>query len=69
MADHNEVVFETEICEHLAANGWLYSASDAGYELPVVVEVTNATGEPVFSARISMWLSPLRPSVHEAGNA
>lgn len=32
MADHNEVVFETEICEHLAANGWLYSTNDAGYD-------------------------------------
>ena len=45
------------------------AARDTGYELPVVVEVTNATGEPVFSARISMWLSPLRPSLREAGNA
>ena len=33
-------------------------ASDAGYELPVAVEVRNAAGEPVFRARISMWLSP-----------
>ncbi|MGV9773560.1 type I restriction endonuclease subunit R [Streptosporangium sp. NPDC003464] len=32
MADHNEVVFETEICEHLAAHGWLYSANDTGYD-------------------------------------
>src|SRR6478609_3596620 len=32
MADHNEVVFETEICDHLAANGWLYSTNDAGYD-------------------------------------
>ncbi|GHA39707.1 hypothetical protein GCM10010372_44720 [Streptomyces tauricus] len=28
MADHNEVVFETEICEHLRDHGWLYSAND-----------------------------------------
>ncbi|MEU5835401.1 type I restriction endonuclease [Streptomyces diacarni] len=28
MADHNEVVFETEICEHLRDHGWLYSKSD-----------------------------------------
>ncbi|MFD4658518.1 type I restriction endonuclease subunit R [Kitasatospora sp. NPDC058444] len=28
MADHNEVVFETEICRHLEAHGWLYSAND-----------------------------------------
>ena len=32
MADHNEVVFETEICEYLAAHGWLYSANDTGYD-------------------------------------
>jgi type I restriction enzyme, R subunit len=32
MADHKEVVFESEICEHLAAKGWLYSANDAGYD-------------------------------------
>ncbi|SOB83241.1 type I restriction endonuclease subunit R [Streptomyces sp. 1331.2] len=28
MADHNEVVFETEICEFLRDHGWLYSESD-----------------------------------------
>jgi len=27
MADHNEVVFETEICEYLEAHGWLYSTN------------------------------------------
>ena len=43
-------------------------ASDTGYELPVTVETRNEAGEPVFRARISMWLSPLRPSVQEAGN-
>jgi type I restriction enzyme R subunit len=32
MADHNEVVFEAEICAHLAAHGWLYSANDTGYD-------------------------------------
>lgn len=32
MADHNEVVFETEICSHLTTHGWLYSANDAGYD-------------------------------------
>ncbi|GAA3409092.1 hypothetical protein GCM10018952_08560 [Streptosporangium vulgare] len=32
MADHNEVVFETEICEYLADHGWLYSADDTGYD-------------------------------------
>src|ERR1019366_7237545 len=28
---HTEVVFENELCEHLAAHGWLYSPHDAGY--------------------------------------
>ena len=32
MAGHHEVEFESEICEHLAANGWLYSPTDAGYD-------------------------------------
>ena len=26
---HKEIHFETEICEHLAANGWLYAQGDA----------------------------------------
>jgi type I restriction enzyme R subunit len=29
---HLESVLETEIAEHLAANGWLYSPTDAGYD-------------------------------------
>ncbi|GII78776.1 hypothetical protein Sru01_37580 [Sphaerisporangium rufum] len=32
MADHHEVAFEAEICEHLAAHGWLYSENDTGYD-------------------------------------
>lgn len=32
MADHNESVLEREIAEHLAANEWLYSHDDAGYD-------------------------------------
>lgn len=32
----------------------------AGYELPMQVEVTDASGEPVFRARIAMWVSPRR---------
>ena len=29
MSIHKEVSFEVEICEHLAAYGWLYAAGDA----------------------------------------
>lgn len=32
MAQHNEIEFEKELCDHLAANGWLYSKNDAGYD-------------------------------------
>ena len=33
MGLHHEIVFETEICEHLAAHGWLYAEKDAaGYD-------------------------------------
>lgn len=29
MSVHREITFEKEICEHLAAHGWLYDAGDA----------------------------------------
>lgn len=32
MAQHNEIEFEKEICEHLAAHGWEYSPTDVGYD-------------------------------------
>lgn len=32
MADYNEKPFETELCEHLYSNGWLYSANSKGYD-------------------------------------
>ena len=28
---HHEVAFESEICDHLAEHGWLYSPTDEGY--------------------------------------
>ena len=32
MADHHEIVFESEICAYLEAHGWLYSPKDTGYD-------------------------------------
>ena len=29
---HTEIHFEQEICDHLAAHGWLYSPDDTGYD-------------------------------------
>jgi acyl-coenzyme A thioesterase PaaI-like protein len=36
-------------------------AADAGYELPVIVDVTDPAGDLVFRATIAMWLSPKPP--------
>lgn len=32
MAQHNEIEFEKELAEHLAAHGWWYSPNDDGYD-------------------------------------
>ena len=32
MAQHNEIEFEKELAEYLAAHGWMYSANDDGYD-------------------------------------
>jgi len=32
MAQHNEIVFEDELCAYLHAHGWLYSPDDTGYD-------------------------------------
>src|SRR3954452_12909514 len=55
MADHNEVVFETEICEHLAAHGWLCSTNDAGYDRE----------RALFPEDLFAWLMATQPSAYE----
>ncbi|TFV58991.1 UNVERIFIED_ORG: type I restriction endonuclease subunit R, partial [Bacillus sp. AZ43] len=55
MGDHNEVVFETEICEHLAAHGWLYSTNDAGYDRE----------RALFSEDLFAWLKATQPAAYE----
>ena len=32
VAQHNEIEFEREFAEYLAAHGWLYSMNDTGYD-------------------------------------
>src|SRR3954464_16088925 len=51
MADHNEIVFESEISEHLAANGWLYSPTDAGYDRELAL----------FPEDVFEWLTDTQP--------
>ncbi|APH02825.1 restriction endonuclease subunit R [Janibacter indicus] len=52
MADHNEVVFESEICAHLEAHGWLYSKSDQGYDRE----------RALFPADLFAWLEETQPT-------
>ena len=55
MADHNEVVFETEICEYLAAHGWLYSVNDTGYDRE----------RALFPEDLFAWLEATQKSAYE----
>jgi type I restriction enzyme R subunit len=53
MAQHNEVEFESELCEHLAAHGWLYSHDDTGYDRE----------RALFPADFLGWLQDTQPDV------
>ncbi|MEV7093279.1 DEAD/DEAH box helicase family protein [Amycolatopsis sp. NPDC051045] len=55
MADHNEVVFETEICEYLDAHGWLYSEDDTGYDRE----------RALFPEDLSAWLEETQQAPYE----
>ena len=51
MAIHNEIHFEQEICDHLAANGWHYSKNDAGYDKELAL----------FPEDVIAWLKASQP--------
>ncbi|MFP8944387.1 type I restriction endonuclease subunit R [Streptomyces fenghuangensis] len=51
MAQHNEAEFEKELCEYLAAHGWLYSEDDAGYDRE----------HALFPADLFGWLQDTQP--------
>jgi type I restriction enzyme R subunit len=56
---HTEVVFENELCEHLAAHGWHYSADDTGYDAE----------RALFPEDLFTWLKETQPAEwakHEA---
>ncbi|QDP95269.1 type I restriction endonuclease subunit R [Microlunatus elymi] len=55
MADHNEVIFETEICQHLEANGWLYSTKDTGYDRE----------RALFPGDLFAWLEQTQPTGYQ----
>src|SRR5205807_564809 len=52
-----EINFETEICEHLAANGWLYAEGDvAKYDRARVL----------FSEDVLAWVQTTQPQAWDA---
>ena len=57
MTLHKEIHFETEICKHLAANGWLYSQGDAqGYD----------RARALFPADVLAWVQATQPKAWDA---
>lgn len=53
MSLHKEISFEAEICDHLAANGWLYTERDAqAYDW----------SRALFSADVVAWVRASQPS-------
>ncbi|MBT4815076.1 MAG: type I restriction endonuclease subunit R, partial [Lentisphaerae bacterium] len=56
MSLHKEISFETEICAHLGAHGWLYAEGDAaGYD----------RARALFPADVLTWVQTARPEVWE----
>ncbi len=54
---HKEISFETEICQHLAVHGWLYSEGDAaGYD----------RARALFPADVLAWVQGTQPQAWEA---
>ena len=57
MSLHKEIIFETEICQHLAAHGWLYAEGDAaGYD----------RARALFPADVLAWVQATQPQAWEA---
>jgi type I restriction enzyme R subunit len=57
MSLHKEISFEDEICEHLAAHGWLYAAGDASqYDRP----------RALFPPDVLAWVQATQPKAWEA---
>ena len=60
MSVHKEISFETEICDHLAAHGWLYAAPDtegdaAGYD----------KARACYPADVMVWVQTTQPKAWE----
>ena len=56
MTLHTEINFETEICEHLSANGWLYSPNDDDYD----------RARALFPDDVLAWVQATQPKAWDA---
>ena len=57
MSTHHEISFESEICDHLAADGWLYARGDAvGYD----------RARALFPADVIGWVQATQPTAWDA---
>jgi len=57
MSVHKEIAFETEVCAHLAANGWLYTDGDAAqYD----------RARALFPADVLAWVKATQPATFDA---
>ena len=56
MSLHNEIEFENEICEHLAANDWRYSPNDDGYD----------RARALFPEDVLAWVQATQPKAWDA---
>ena len=56
MSLHKELSFEIEICEHLAANGWLHAEGDAA---------TYDRARALFPADVLAWVQETQPKAWE----
>jgi type I restriction enzyme R subunit len=53
---HKEINFENDLCNHLAANGWLYAEGDAA---------SFSRGHALFPADVIAWVQSTQPKAWE----
>ena len=56
MSLHQEISFETEICQHLANHGWLYAEGDA---------TAYDRAHALFPADVLAWVQATQPKAWE----
>ncbi len=57
MSVHKEISFESEICDHLGAHGWLYAEGDAAH---------YDRARALFPADVIVWVQSAQPKAWEA---